>query len=127
MKTILVDAVGTFVVDQEIYQPLFKLLQGYLNRKIILTNANDEQVVEFGLINLPHEMFSLKHNPDKTNPEYFKKMLENYSLKVEDVIYFEHSLEAVESAQSVGINSYHYNSENINNLAELKSFLDNNL
>ena len=66
MKTILVDAVDTFVIEGDgVFQPMFDLLEKYPNRKIILTNANDEQVVEFGLINLPYEMFTLKHNPDK--------------------------------------------------------------
>ncbi len=127
MKTILVDAVDTFVIEGEgIYQPLFKLLELYPNRKIILTNANDEQIIEFGLVNLPYELFSLKHNPDKTNPIYFEKMLENFNLKTEDVIYFEHNLEAVKSAQSLGIISHHYDSDK-KDMDALKSFLDKNL
>ena len=127
MKTILVDAVDTFVLEGEgIYQPLHDLLETYPNRKIILTNANDEQMNEFGLTDLPYEVFTLKHNPDKPNPDYFKKMLEHFSLKPEDVIYFEHNPDAVKSAESVGIISHHYDSE-VKDMAVLKNFLDKNL
>lgn len=106
MKTILVDAVNTFVIwGKGVYPPMFDLLEKYPNRKIILTNANDEQMVPFGLTNLPYELFTLKHNPDKTDPKYFKEMLAHFNLKTDDVIYFEHNPEAVKSAQSVGITS----------------------
>jgi len=127
MKTILVDAVDTFVIEGVgIFQPMFDLLEKYPNRKIILTNANDEQMVEFGLINLPYEMFTLKHNPDKTDSTYFVQMLKHFNLQSSDVIYFEHNPEAVKSAQSTGITSYHYDSEK-RDLISLKQFLDNNL
>lgn len=126
MKTILVDAVGTFAVDGKINQELFELLEKYSNKKIILTNANDEQLVEFGLINMPYEMFTLKHNPNKDNPEYFKKMLENFNIEREEVLYFEHDLGAVKSAESVGIKSYFYDPDK-KDLVGLKEFLDKNI
>lgn len=127
MKTILVDAAGTFVIEGEgIYKPLYELLETYPNRKLILTNANDEQMVQYGLVNLPYEMFTLKHNPDKTDPEYFRKMLAQQGLGVEDVVYFEHSAEAVKSAQSLGITAFFYDGEK-KDMAELKEFLDKNL
>lgn len=127
MKTILVDAVGTFVIEGEgIYKPLHDLLEKYPNRKIILTNASDEQKVTYGLVDMPYEMFSLNHNPDKTDPIYFQAMFKHYNLKAEDVIYFEHNPDAVKSAESVGITSHHYD-ENKKDLDSLKIFLDSNL
>jgi len=127
MKTILVDAVDTFVIKGDgVFQPMFDLLEKYPNRKIILTNANDEQMVEFGLINLPYEMFTLKHNPDKTDSTYFAQMLKHFNLPSSDVIYFEHNPEAVKSAQSTNITSYHYDSEK-RDLISLKQFLEKNL
>jgi len=127
MKTILVDAVDTFVIEGEgIFQPMLDLLEQYPNRKIVLTNANDEQMVEFGLTNLPYELYTLKHNPDKVDPKYFEMMLDHFMLKPEDVIYFEHNTEAVKSAQSLGIISYHYDSDK-KDLDSLKTFLENNL
>jgi HAD superfamily hydrolase (TIGR01509 family) len=126
MKTILVDAVGTFVIEGEgVYQPMFELLEKYPNKKIILTNANDEQLVPFSLVNLPYEMFTLKHNPDKVDPMYFERMLKQYNLTVDDVIYFEHNQNAVKSAESVGITSYFYDADK-KDLDGLKTFLDNN-
>lgn len=127
MKTILVDAVDVFVIEGEgIYEPMHHLLETYPNRKIILTNANDEQMQTFGLTDMPYELFTLKHNPDKPNPEYFKAMLAHFGLKPEEVVYFEHNPHAVESAESVGIQSYHYD-ETKRDLSALKGFLDDSL
>ncbi len=127
MKTILVDAVDTFVIEgQGVFQPMFGLLGKYPNRKIILTNANDEQMAPFGLTTLPYELYTLKHNPDKTDPIYFQQMLKYFNLQPEDVVYFEHNPEAVKSAQSVGITSYCYDPDK-KDLVALKNFLDENL
>lgn len=124
MKTILVDAAGTFIVEGiGIYKPLYELLEQYPNKKIILTNANEEQQIKYGLVNLPYEMFTLKHNPDKVNPKYFETMLNHYNLTASDTIYFEHDPEAVKSAQSIGITSYHYDNTKMDMVA-LKEFLD---
>lgn len=123
MKTILVDAVNTFVTAGNIFLEMKELLDSYPNTKIILTNANDEQMKEFGLVNLPYEIFTLKHNPDKVDPKYFELMLNHFNFKKEDVIYFEHNADAVKSAQSVGITTFHYDKDK-RDLGELKNFLD---
>ena len=127
MKKILVYAVDTFVIEGKgVYKPMFELLEKYPNKKIVLTNANDGQLVHFTLTNLPYEMFTLKHNPDKIDPSYFQQMLKHYGLNVEDVIYFEHNPDAVNSAQSLGITSFHYDADN-KDLKALKKFLDENI
>ncbi|OGY56722.1 MAG: hypothetical protein A2Y84_01355 [Candidatus Colwellbacteria bacterium RBG_13_48_8] len=127
MKTILVDAVDAFVIEGEgIYKPMHELLEKYPNKKILLTGANDEQMVEFGLIGMPYEVFTLKHNPEKTAPEYYRKMLEHFGLTKDDVIYFEHNPEAVKSAQLIGITTYYYDSEK-RDMEALRKFLDENL
>lgn len=123
MKTILVDAVNTFVTEGNIFLEMKELLDSYPHTKIILTNANDEQMKEFGLINLPYELFTLKHNPDKVDSKYFELMLEHFNFRKEDVIYFEHNADAVKSAQSLGITTFHYDKDK-KNLEELKNFLD---
>lgn len=125
MKTILVDAVNTFVVDGEINIEMYELLEAYPNKKIILTNADDEEIQEFGLDNLPYELFTLKHDPDKVDPEYYNTMFERLSLKPEEVVYFEHNKGAVKSARSVGIETYHYDKDT-KDLVGLKEFLDSN-
>lgn len=127
MRTILVDAVNTFVIEGKgVYKPLYDLLETYPNRKIILTNANDEQMVKFGLNDVPYEVFSLKHNPDKLDQIYFKTMLEHFSLKPDEVIYFEHNPNAVKSGESVGIISYRYDPD-AKDTVTLKKFIDANL
>ena len=81
MKTILVDAIDAFVIENEggfkIFKEMHDLLETFPNRKIILTGANDEQFKKFGLDKMPYEVFTLKHNPEKTDPKYYKIMLEH--------------------------------------------------
>jgi HAD superfamily hydrolase (TIGR01509 family) len=130
MKTILVDAVYCFIIENEgkfqIFQDMYNLLEKYSNKKIILTGADDEQSEKFGLNNVPYEVFTLKHNPEKTDPQYYKTLLNNFNLTTNDVIYFEHSLEAVKSAEAIGINTYYYDNDK-KDLESLKIFLDENL
>jgi FMN phosphatase YigB (HAD superfamily) len=127
MKTILVDAINCFVIEgQGVFNEMYKLLEQYPNRKIILTGANYERMKTLGLHNMPYAVFTLEHDPEKTNPEYFISLLRHFNLQKDDVIYFEHNDEAVKSAQSVGINTYHYNHEK-QDLSALRDFLDKNL
>ncbi|MEK7141366.1 MAG: hypothetical protein AAB800_02340 [Patescibacteria group bacterium] len=127
MKTILVDALDTFVIEGEgIFRQMQDLLDTFPNRKIILTGANDEQFEEFGLKNTPYEVFTLKHNPEKTDPTYYEIMLGQFGLQPDDVIYFEHDPKAVKSSESVGITSYLYDPEKKDMIA-LKNFLTDNL
>ena len=127
MKTILVDAVDAFVIKGEgIFKEMYDLLETFPNRKIILTGANDEQLKQFGLDKMPYEVFTLKHNPEKTNPQYYTTMLEHFGLNKDDVIYFEHNPQAVTSAESVGIKSYYYKTDK-KDLESLKKFIKENL
>lgn len=123
MKTILVDAWETFVVEGEgMFKAMYDLLETFPNPKIILTNANDEEIKQFGLDGMPYEVFTLKHNPNKVDPSYYRTMLEYFGLSKDDVVYFEHSEEAVKSAQSVGIKAYQYDPIK-KDLVALKNFL----
>jgi len=127
MKTILVDAVDCFVSEEgKIFGEMHDLLETYPNKKIILTGANDEQFKKFGLDKMPYEVFTLKHNSEKTNPKYYETMLAHFNLTKEDVIYFEHNPDAIKSARSAGVETYFYDNDR-KDLAELKKFLDGNL
>jgi FMN phosphatase YigB (HAD superfamily) len=127
MKTILVDAInGLILEDGTVFQEMHKLLEKYPNNKIVLTGANDEQFKEFNLDKSPYKVFTLKHNPEKTDPAYYKTMLSNFDLGANDVVYFEHSADAAKSAESVGIKTYFYDHTK-EDLVALKEFLDSNL
>lgn len=127
MKTILVDAVHCFVIKGEgIFKEMQDLLDSYPNKKILLTGANDEEYQAFGLDAMPYEVFTLKHDPEKTDPKYYETMLGHFGLSKDDVIYFEHSPEAVKSAESIGIKTYWYDSEK-KDIDALKIFIDGNL
>ncbi len=79
MKTILVDAVYVFVSDNgQIFDQMYELLEKYPNQKILLTGAGDDKWEQYGLNKMPYEVFTLKNNPEKSNLDYYKKMLLNY-------------------------------------------------
>ena len=40
---------------------------------------------------MPYEVFSLEHNPDKIDPQYFSTLLDKFSLTPNGVLYFEHN------------------------------------
>jgi len=126
MKTILVDAYNTFVTEEWINLKMQKMLDKFENKKIILTNADEEKQKVLWLVNLPYEMFSLNFNPLKTDSEFYKIFLEKFNLKAEEVIYFEHNNDAVKSARSVGINTFHYNKDK-KDIIELGEFIKNNI
>ena len=72
MKVILVDAINTLIIPGKgMYEPLLKILDGYPNRKIVLTGANNEEFIQHELDKVPYEVFTLKHNPEKSNPNYY--------------------------------------------------------
>lgn len=127
MKTILVDGIDGIVLKSGgIFKEMFELLESFPNNKIVLTGANDEQFKQFGLDNVPYEVFTLKHNPEKTDPNYFMIMLEHYNLSRDDVVFFEHNKEAVASAISVGIKTMYYDPVK-KDLEKLRQYLIDNL
>lgn len=127
MKTILVDAIdGLVFKDGTIFKEMHDMLETFPNRKIVLTGANDEQFKQFHLNEVPYEVFTLKHNPEKTDPSYFEMMLEHHGLKPDEVVFFEHNTDAVTSAETVGIKTMYYDPTK-KDLGELKDFLTANL
>ncbi len=126
MKVILIDAIHCLVIKWEwVFKEMHDLLETFPHRKIVLTSADDEQIKIHSLDELPYEYYTLKHNPEKSDPTYYKSMLSHFWLAADEVVYFEHSIDAVESAQSIWINAYHYDKVK-KNLKWLKHFLDIN-
>ena len=127
MKTILVDSVNCIVSEEGmIFKEMQNLLDSYSNKKIILTGALYEKFQMYSLDKMPYEVFTQQHNPEKTDPKYFNALFEKFNLSKNDVVYFEHNMEAVKIAEAVGIKSYYYD-ENKKDLGSLKNFLDENL
>ena len=130
MKTILVDAVDAFIIEKEgafkVFKEMHDLLESFPNRKVLLTGADGESFKKYGLDEMPYEVFTLKHDPEKTDSKYYDIMLKYFGLSKDDVIYFEHNPEAVKSAQCVHIKTYYYDSDK-KDLEALKNFLTGNL
>lgn len=123
---ILVDAWNTFVTKDGVNEEMREMLDAFPHTKIIVTNANDEEKVQFGIVNMPFEVFSLSHNPNKTDPVYFANLLQHFHLKPSEVIYFEHNPDAVKSAQSLGITTFHYNAAT-KDVVAVRLFLEQHL
>ncbi len=127
MKTILVDAINGLILENgTVFRAMYEMFEQYPNRKIVLTGANDEQFQKFNLSESPYDVFTLKHNPEKTDPQYFRILLDAYNLQPEDVIYFEHNAQAASTAESIGIITYFYDHTK-EDLVALKQFIDSNL
>ena len=127
MKTILLDAIDVIILeDGTVFEEMHQLLEKYPNPKLVLTGANDEQFKEFNLNRSPYEVFTLKHDPEKTDSKYFEILLNKYNLKPSEVVYFEHNKEAAEVATQAGIKTMFYDCSK-RDLKELKEFLDSNL
>ena len=127
MKTILVDGIsGLILKDGTLQQEMYELLETYPNPKLVLTGANDEQWKQFNLDISPYEVFTLKHDPEKTDPRYFEILLDKFGLNPDEVVYFEHSSEAAKTAESLGIKTYFYD-DTMQDIPALKSFLDSAL
>lgn len=127
MKTIFVDAINGLILENgTVFKEMQELFDAYPNRKILLTGANDEQFKKFNLDKSPYEVFTLKHDPEKTDKRYYEILLEKYGLKPEETVYFEHNAAAAETARSVGIPTYFYDHTK-EDLVALKEFIDANL
>lgn len=127
MKTILVDGIsGLILKDGTLFQEMYELLEQYPNPKLVLTGANDEQWKQFNLDISPYEVFTLKHDPEKTDPKYYEILLNRYNLQAENVIFFEHNSDAAKTAESVGIKTLFYDHTK-KDLVELKKFIDSSL
>jgi len=125
MKTILVDAWNTFVKNNTIDSDIYKILESYEHQKIILTTAKNKDIINLGIVNMPYKVFSLSHNPNKDDKLYFIKLIEKYNLIISDLVYIEHNKEAVKSAISLGIKTYHYKPQESTD--ELSQFLLKNM
>jgi FMN phosphatase YigB (HAD superfamily) len=78
------------------------------------------------LINPPYPLFTLKHNPEKSDPQYYQIMLQHFNFTPVEVVCFENEKHSVASATAVGITVYHYD-RNEQDIKKLKEFLDEHL
>ena len=111
MKIILIDAWNTLIKNRKLDIDIYNLLEEFENRKIILTNANNSELIDYGIVGMPYDVFSLSHKPNKDDSLYFKLLIEKYNLRITNLIYIEHNYEAVQSALSIGIKTHHYNAK----------------
>lgn len=125
-KIILVDAWNALFTENGIDKQMQEILDTFENKKIVATNADDEEIIKFGIDKSPYKIFTLKHNPNKDCAIYYQELFKKYDIVAENVIYFEHNLNAVKSAQKNNILTFHFHKDK-RNLGELRKFLNSNL
>jgi leucyl-tRNA synthetase len=113
-KTILVDAVNTLFVkngdELTLNLELAECLKSIDVTKIILTNAKDGVLVKLEDLIKEYnwKIFSLKFEPEKTDPEYYKIAVTELNIDIKNTIYFDHSEANLNSAKLSNINSFQY-------------------
>ena len=110
----LVDAVNTLITkDGEEFVlniELAKYLQTLTQKKTVVTNAKDKVFIQIKelLKTFDFEVFSLGFEPKKTNPEYYKTLIDKFDLDLTKTFYFDHSNDNLESAKNSGIESVQF-------------------
>lgn len=126
MKTILIDAVHTFIDSNGIIDTKIEdILDAYELPKIIVTNASVETFQKLAMDLLPYPVFTLSGEPRKSNPEYFQMLMQEYNIFPDECLYFEHDKEALKAAQQLGIKTHYFDSEK-KDYTSLQEFLAHN-
>ena len=114
VETILVDAVFCLIHKGDeglsLNTELCDFLEAQNKQIIVVTNAKDSVLLEIKKL-LEHTkfvVFSLQFNPEKTDPEYYKKLIQMYSLDLSKTIYIDHSLDNIAASTQCGIETYQY-------------------
>ena len=121
--TILVD--GMFCLyDKEfkINQELLDIINNFGTWNILVVNGFKEK--GYSLVDSSNwAPFSLEEEGiKKDKPEYFKRLLNQYQLTPEEVIYFDHDKNNVKVAKSIGIISKQFT-----NIKSIKEFIEENI
>jgi len=122
-RVILVDGMSC-LYDKEfkINEKLFNILESANTKKILVVNGFRKEAEQL-LKNKGYNVFSFDGKIKKNNENFFKKLLEEYSLNANEVIYFDHDKLNVESANRAGINSIIYE----DNISKIEKFILENI
>lgn len=113
IKIILVDAVRGIINSNEAYDTdtwslnleLAEYLKTLPQRTIIVTNAAGDnlELIKTLLKDYPFEVVSYENNPNKSDSEYFTKLLATRNSQPETILYFDHKQANLNSATQAGI------------------------
>ncbi|MFA5992586.1 MAG: alanine--tRNA ligase-related protein [Candidatus Pacearchaeota archaeon] len=108
--------------DFKINQELLDLLNLISNKKIVVVNGFANKAKEL-LEEYNFEVFSLENeNIKKDDKKFFELLVKKYSLNINEIVYFDHLEENINSAKKIGIKSELYNGTK-----QIAKFIDNNL
>jgi len=121
-RVILVDGMGClYDSDFNVNQELFDFLNNLNTKKILCINKNKEKAKEIAK-GQDYEIFSFEGKINKDNKEFFIKLLKEYKLAPEEIIYFDHLEANVKSAKSTGILSEVFKTNEL-----IEKFIDENV
>jgi len=128
IKAILVDAINTlFDKERKVNQELLNIINSYNLKIIVVTNIIENDQKNKPLVEISKknnlEIFTLEGNPKKSSSRYFEQLLKKYPLKPEEIIYFDHKKENLDSAKKAGITSI----TQYENNKKIKDFINSNL
>ena len=122
-KTILVD--GMFCIYDESFKvntELLRIVCSFKAQKILVVNGFREKGKKV-LEGNGFEAFSLEEEGiKKNNSLYFQRLFVKYTLKSEQLLYFDHDEKNVETAGKLGIISLHYSTPE-----KVRTFLEENI
>lgn len=122
IDTILVDAINC-LIDKErgLNEELANFLRQTGKKIVVVTNASEKEIKSF-LKDYNFDVFTLNKNPEKTNLDYFKQLLNKHNFNTEKIIYFDHKEENLESAKKAGITNIKLYEDN----EQIKKWIEKN-
>ena len=102
-RVLLIDGMHCLYDENfNINKKLFDALQNFNCRKIIVVN-NFKEKAEALLKEYGYEIFSFNGKILKNKKEFFEKLMEKYKIEKDEIIYFDHDDENVDTAEEAGI------------------------
>lgn len=125
-KVFLIDGMGCLYDENfNVNKELLDVLSSCKNKKILVVNGFGDKAKEL-LKGHDIDVFTFEQKIKKDNKEFFTKLLENYSLSANEILYIDHSQENLNGASDAGIeNTKLFSSDS--NIDELKNFLNANI
>jgi HAD superfamily hydrolase (TIGR01509 family) len=105
----------------KINKELLEIIGSFDNKKVLVVNGYSEKAKEI-LNEYGIEIFSLEDEKiKKDNVKFFERLLQKYRLNSQQLIYFDHAEENIDSAKKLGIKSILYKDNN-----QIKGFIEKN-
>jgi|GEM_PF-1890526 len=121
VTTILIDAIRCIIDSDENYESdtrklnieLADYLKTLTQKILIVTNAKEEKLIQLKVLikNYPFEVISYFGTPEKSDPEYFTRLIKDKNLNPKEIYYVDHRESNHLSAIEAGITNIHLHTD----------------